>query len=89
MSRERRQSPAAHRVESLASDQDPARTEYGGQQVADFVQLGEVVPFPEAGRGQPLGEAGLAGPPAARRAVADEVVVKGDAVAGGVEPAGE
>jgi len=61
-------------MESLAADQDPVGAEDTGRQVADLVELGEVIPIAEAGGQEPLGEAAPAGPPAARLAVADEVV---------------
>ena len=61
-------------MESLAADQDPVGAEDDGQQVADLVEPGEVIPLAEAGGREPLGEAAPAGPPVDRRAVADEVV---------------
>ena len=61
-------------MESLAADQDPVGADGAGQQVADLVELGEVIPLAEAGGQKPLEEAAPAGPPVARRAVADEGV---------------
>ena len=61
-------------MESLAADQDPVGADGAGQQVADLVELGAVIPLAEAGGRESLGEAAPAGPPAARRAGADEVV---------------
>ena len=61
-------------MESLAADQDPVGADGAGQQVADLVELGEVIPLAEARVQEPLREAAPAAPPAARRAVADEGV---------------
>jgi hypothetical protein len=61
-------------MESLAADQDPVGAEDAGQQVADLVELAKVILLAEAGGRAPLGETAPAGPPAARLAVADELV---------------
>jgi hypothetical protein len=78
---------AAHCIEPLAADQDAVGAEHAGQQVADLVELGQVVPLAEAGRRQPLGEAGPAGPPAAGRAVAYELLFLDKEYSGVFEPA--
>jgi hypothetical protein len=61
-------------MESLAADQDPVGAEDAGRQVADLVELAEVIPLAEARFQEPLREAAPAGLPAARPAVADEGV---------------
>jgi hypothetical protein len=61
-------------MKSRAADQDPVGAEDAGQQVTHLVEPGEVITLAEAGGQAPLGEAAPAGPPAARRAVADEGV---------------
>ena len=42
-------------MESRAADQDSVGAEDAGQQVADLVELGEVIPLAEAGGQAPLG----------------------------------